>query len=114
MSAPAAAVRHAGDSGPATGSPTVTAMVPGPTKIATGVAPSASKPRQHHVVRGDTPVSISRRYSCDTKVLDKANQPNDPRRTVEPGDMHESLITCISRRWHDQQKKNNKTAEYTY
>src|SRR3546814_5262105 len=35
MSDPAAAVVHAGDTGPATGSPTVTAMVPGPTKIAT-------------------------------------------------------------------------------
>src|SRR3546814_11714927 len=51
MSDPAAAVVHAGDTGPATGSPTVTAMVPGPTKNATGVATSASKPRKHHVVR---------------------------------------------------------------
>src|SRR3546814_16537793 len=85
MSDPAAAVVHAGDTGPATGSPTVTAMVPGPTKIATGVATSASKPREHHVVRGDTLVSISRRYSCDTKVLAKANNLQAPRYAIRQG-----------------------------
>src|SRR3546814_16583932 len=85
MSDPAAAVVHAGDTGPATGSPTVTAMVPGPTKIATGVATSASKPREHHVVRGDTLVSLSRRYSCDTKVLARANHHKAPRYATRQG-----------------------------
>src|SRR3546814_136134 len=82
---PAAAIVHAGDTGPATGSPTVTAMVPGPTKIATGVATSASKPREHRVVRGDTLVSISRRYSCDTKTLAKANNLKAPRYALRQG-----------------------------
>src|SRR3546814_12995432 len=85
MSDPAAAIVHAGDTGPATGSPTVTAMVPGPTKIATGVATSASKPREHRVVRGDTLVSISRRYSCDTKTLAKANNLKAPRYAISQG-----------------------------
>src|SRR3546814_4551065 len=79
---PPAAIVHARDTGPATGSPTVTAMVPGPTKIATGVATSASKPREHRVVRGDPLVSISRRYSCDTKTLAKANNLSAPRYAI--------------------------------
>src|SRR5690606_14667610 len=85
MSDPAAAVVHAGDAGPATGSPTVTAMEPGPTKIATGVATPASRPREHRVVRGDTLVSISRRYSCDTKVLAEANRLKAPRYAIRQG-----------------------------
>ncbi|MFC3717504.1 transglycosylase SLT domain-containing protein [Luteimonas soli] len=85
MSDPAAAIVHAGDAGPATGSPTVTAMVPGPTTIATGVATPARKPREHHVERGDTLVSISRRYSCDTKVLAKANNLKAPRYAIRQG-----------------------------
>src|SRR3546814_16599903 len=43
MSDPAAAIVHAGDTGPATGSPTVPAMVPGPTK---------NPPRTHGTERG--------------------------------------------------------------
>src|SRR5690606_37026482 len=69
---PNAAIVHAGSGGPATGSPSVTPMVAGPTTVATGVATSATQPRQHRVVRGDILVLISRRYSCDTKVLAKA------------------------------------------
>src|SRR3546814_10744969 len=85
MSDPAAAIVHAGDTGPATGSPTVTAMVPGPTQIATGVATSASKPPEHRAVRGDTLVSTSRRSSCDTKTLAKANNLQAPRYAISQG-----------------------------
>src|SRR3546814_3543920 len=41
MSDPAAAIVHAGDTVPATGSPTCPAMVPGPTKTATAVRTDA-------------------------------------------------------------------------
>lgn len=85
MSDPAAAIVHAGDTGPATGSPTVTAMESGPTKIATGVATPAGRPREHHVVRGDTLVSISRRYSCDTRTLARANNLKAPRYAIRQG-----------------------------
>ena len=82
---PNAAIVHAGSGGPATGSPSVTPMVAGPTTVATGVATSATQPRQHRVVRGDTLVSISRRYSCDTKVLAKANDLKAPRYRLQQG-----------------------------
>jgi membrane-bound lytic murein transglycosylase D len=85
MSDPAAAVVHVGSAVPVTGEPTVTPMVPGPTTIATGVATPASAPREHRVARGDTLVSISRRYSCDTKVLARANGLKAPRYAIRQG-----------------------------
>ena len=85
MSDPSAAIVHAGSDGPATGSPTVTPMVPGPTTVATGVATKAKKPREHRVARGDTLVSISRRYACDTKVLARANNLKAPRYRIQRG-----------------------------
>src|SRR3546814_4880554 len=105
MSDPAAAIVHAGDTGPATGSPTVTAMVPGPTKIATGVATSASKPREHRVVRGDTLVSISRRYSCDTKTLAKANNLKAPRSEEHTSELQSLMrssyaVFCLKNKKH--------------
>lgn len=51
-------------------------------------AKNASKPRsvrQHKVERGDTLVSIARKYSCDTGDLAKANGLKGPRYTVRPG-----------------------------
>ncbi|MGN7725445.1 transglycosylase SLT domain-containing protein [Luteimonas sp. 22616] len=85
MSDPAAAVVHVGSATPVTGEPTVTPMVPGPTTIATGVPTPAKKPREHRVASGDTLVSISRRYSCDTKVLAKANHLKAPRYAIRQG-----------------------------
>lgn len=85
MSDPAAAVVHVGSATPVTGTPTVTPMVPGPTTIATGVATPAAGPREHRVARGDTLVSISRRYSCDTKILAKANDLKGPRYAIRQG-----------------------------
>lgn len=85
MSDPAAAVVHVGSATPVTGSPIVTPMVPGPTKVATGVPTPASKPREHRVARGDTLVSISQRYSCDTKTLAKANGLKAPRYAIRQG-----------------------------
>jgi membrane-bound lytic murein transglycosylase D len=41
--------------------------------------------RQHKVERGDTLVSIARRYSCDLGGLAKANGIKGPRYTVRPG-----------------------------
>jgi len=85
MSDPNAAIVRAGSGGPATGSPSVTPMVPGPTTVATGVATPAKKPREHRVARGDTLVSISRRYACDTKVLARANNLTAPRYRIQLG-----------------------------
>lgn len=85
MSDPAAAIVHAGSGGPATGSPSVKPMVPGPTTVATGIATPAKKPREHRVARGDTLVSISRRYACDTKLLARANGLKAPRYAIRQG-----------------------------
>ncbi|HVI59194.1 MAG TPA: transglycosylase SLT domain-containing protein [Luteimonas sp.] len=85
MSDPAAAVVQVGDAEPVTGSPTVTPLVPGPTKVATGVPSPASKPREHRVARGDTLVSIAQRYSCDTKTLARANGLKAPRYAIRQG-----------------------------
>jgi len=82
---PNAAIVRAGSTGTATGTPSVTPMVPGPTTVATGVATPAKKPREHRVARGDTLVSISSRYACDTKVLAKANGLKPPRYAIRQG-----------------------------
>jgi membrane-bound lytic murein transglycosylase D len=85
MSDPAAAVVHVGSATPVTAGPTVTPLAPGPTTVATGVPTPAAQPREHRVARGDTLVSISRRYSCDTKVLAKANDLEAPRYAIRQG-----------------------------
>lgn len=41
--------------------------------------------RQHRVARGDTLMSIARRYSCDVSGLARANGLKAPRYTVRPG-----------------------------
>jgi membrane-bound lytic murein transglycosylase D len=47
---------------------------------------SASRsPRQHRVERGDTLMSIARRYDCELRELAKANALKAPRYTVKPG-----------------------------
>jgi membrane-bound lytic murein transglycosylase D len=47
--------------------------------------PKPKAARQHKVERGDTLVSIARRYSCDLGDLAKANGIKGPRYTVRPG-----------------------------
>jgi membrane-bound lytic murein transglycosylase D len=74
-----------GSATPVTAGPTVTPLAPGPTTVATGVPTPAAQPREHRVARGDTLVSISRRYSCDTKVLAKANDLKAPRYAIRQG-----------------------------
>ncbi|MFZ2752705.1 MAG: transglycosylase SLT domain-containing protein [Lysobacteraceae bacterium] len=64
--------------------------------VAPAEAPAQDKPkpkdtpkpkaaRQHKVERGDTLVSIARKYSCDLGDLAKANGIKGPRYTVRPG-----------------------------
>ena len=47
--------------------------------------PKPKAARQHKVERGDTLVSIARKYSCDLRDLAKANSIKGPRYTVRPG-----------------------------
>ncbi len=47
--------------------------------------PKPKAARQHKVERGDTLVSIARKYACDTGDLAKANGLKGPRYTVRPG-----------------------------
>jgi len=85
MSNPAAAVVSVGAATQITGGPTVTPMAAGPTTVATGVATPAARPREHRAVRGDTLVSIAQRYSCDAKVLARANGLKAPRYAIHQG-----------------------------
>lgn len=55
--------------------------------------PKPKAVRQHKVERGDTLVSIARKYSCDTGDLAKANGLKGPRYTVRPG-QHLKLRGC--------------------
>lgn len=50
-----------------------------PTTVATGVPVKPKTPAYHRVERGDTLVSISQKYQCDTGVLAKANDLKAPR-----------------------------------
>lgn len=69
--------------------PPVSTFVPGtgavPTTIATGAPKPAKKMREHRVERGDTLVSIAQRYSCDARMLAKANSLKAPRYAIRPG-----------------------------
>ena len=47
--------------------------------------PKPKPARQHKVVRGDTLMSISRKYDCRIGELAKANGIKAPRYTVKPG-----------------------------
>ncbi len=53
--------------------------------VATGKPVPAKKPRTHRVSRGDTVVGIAQKYSCDTKVLARANDLKSPRYAIRPG-----------------------------
>ena len=55
--------------------------------------PKPKAVRQHKVERGDTLVSIARKYSCDAGDLAKANGLKGPRYTVRPG-QHLKLRGC--------------------
>ena len=71
------------------------ASAPAPDKPKPKDAPKPKpKPvRQHKVERGDTLVSIARKYSCDAGDLAKANGLKGPRYTVRPG-QHLKLRGC--------------------
>lgn len=56
-------------------------------------APKPKAVRQHKVERGDTLVSIARKYSCSLGELAKANGIKGPRYTVHPG-QHLKLQGC--------------------
>ena len=47
--------------------------------------PKPKSVRQYKVVRGDTLVSIARKYDCQIGELAKANTIKGPRYTVRPG-----------------------------
>lgn len=58
---------------------------------ASAAAPPAARPAQakapaeHRVTRGDTLVSVARKYACDSKTLAKANGLKAPRYAIRPG-----------------------------
>jgi membrane-bound lytic murein transglycosylase D len=56
-----------------------------PTTVATGVPSRTDQPRVHRVDRGDTLVSIARRYQCDTGKLARANGLDAPRYAIRQG-----------------------------
>lgn len=86
LSDPASAIVRAGPLVPVE-APMGTAATPAPApvSIATGVPSKAKGPKQYRVERGDTLVSISTKFACDSKVLAKANDLSAPRYALRQG-----------------------------
>lgn len=61
------------------------AATPAENKPAAAAEPKPKPARQHRVERGDTLMSIARRYDCEIAELAKANAIKAPRYTVRPG-----------------------------
>ena len=53
--------------------------------VATGQPARPTAPQEYRVVRGDTLVSIARRFGCGTKDLAKTNGIEPPRYQIRPG-----------------------------